>query len=212
MKPIFRLMMMFVTALLFVALIGCGGDDDDDTDMDIEEEEVTLDFVDTAWQVKTINGATFEALFQPADSEFETEFMVGDNSWTFNEDGTFTGALEFVLTEKYTEPVSSMTQEITLASEGTYTTEGSTFTIATHDLSIDVDVSLEPEEVWQAQIVGKTVEEFEMDLAAETKLGFSPTAKGALFRAGTEFSWSVDGEKLSLSSALQNVGLEKVAE
>ncbi|MYG00266.1 hypothetical protein F4212_14200 [Candidatus Poribacteria bacterium] len=219
MKPLFRLMMIFATALLFVSLIGCGADDDEDVvdDKDDDTAEVMLDFVDTTWQVATINGVTFEQLFtsaepEPGDPVFETEFMLGANNWVFNDDGTFTGALEFIVTEKYPEPVSSMKQEITIASEGTYTTEASTLTIATHDLSIDVVVTLEPKEVWEQQIVGITVEEFEMNLAAETKEGFSPTATGALFKAGTTYTWSVDGDSLMLTGAIQKLVLKKASE
>ncbi len=212
MKPIFRFTIMCLSVLFFVALIGCGEDDEmDDVDKD-DQMVITQDFVDSTWQIVTVDGLMFDQLFAPADSEFETEFMVGGNSWTYNADGTFTGALKFVLTEKYPEPVSSMTQEITISSEGTYTADESMLSIATHDLSVDVVVTLEPEEVWQQQIVGKTVEEFEMDLAAETQKGFAPTATGALFKAGTEYTWSLEGQKLMLSVGNQKMSLERKSE
>lgn len=210
MKLMFRFVMTCITALFIVTLIGCGGDDDD---VDKKEEIViTEDFVDTTWQVATVDGMMFDQLFTPEESEFETEFMAGANSWTFNTDGTFTGALEFVLTEKYPEPESSMTQEITIASEGTYTADESMLSIATHELSVDVVVSLEPQEVWQQQISGKTVEELEMDLAAETKKGFAPTATGALFKPGTKYTWTLEGDKLMLSVGGQTMGLESKSE
>lgn len=216
MKPIFRLTIICFTALLFVSLIGCGADDDDDKDdVDkMEETEITSEFVGTTWQVVTVDGLTFDQLFTPADPEpeFESEFMAGANSWTFNADGTFTGALEFVATEKYPKPVSSMTQEITIASEGTYTADESMLSITTHDVSVDVVVTLEPEEVWQQQIVGKTVDELEMDLAAETKKGFAPTATGALFKPGTEYTWSLEEDKLMLSADGKKMGLERKSE
>ena len=215
MKPILKLMIACFTVLLFVSLIGCGEDDEMDDDVDKDDQMViTQDFVDSTWQVVTVDGMMFDQLFTPAEPapEFETEFMTGANSWTFNADGTFTGSLKFVLTEKYPEPVSSMTQDITISSEGTYTADESMLSIATHDLSVDVVVALEPEEVWQQQIVGKTVEELEMDLAAETKKGFAPTATGALFKVGTEYTWSLEGEKLMLSADGQNLGLERKSE
>ena len=213
MKPIFRFTIMCLSVLFFVALIGCGEDDEMDDDVDKDDQmAITPDFVDSTWQIVTVDGMMFDQLFTPAESEFETEFMVGANSWTFNADGTFTGALAFVLTEKYPEPVSSMTQEITISSEGTYTADESMLSIATHDLSVDVVVALEPEEVWQQQIVGKTVEELEMDLAEETKIGFAPTATGALFKVGTEYTWSLEGEKLMLSVGNQKMSLERKSE
>lgn len=208
MKPIFRPIIIIVTALLFVSFVGCGGDDEDDM-----KDDVVLDFVDTTWQVVSINGLMFEELFKPAEPvEFETEFMLGGNSWTFGSDGTFTGTLKFILTEKYPEPVSSMTQDIDINSAGDYTVEGTTLTITKHDLTIDVDVTLEPKEVWEQQIVGKTVEALEDDLAAETKLGFSPTATGALFKEGTEYTWSLKEDSLTFSTLTQVIVLERAAE
>ena len=208
MKPIFRPIIIIVTALLCVSFVGCGGDDEDDM-----KDDVTIDFVDTTWQVVSINGLMFEELFKPAEPvEFETEFMLGGNSWTFGSDGTFTGTLKFILTEKYPEPVSSMTQDIDINSAGDYTVEGTTLTITNHDLTIDVDVTLEPKEVWEQQIVGKTVEALEDDLAAETKLGFSPTATGALFKEGTEYTWSLKDDSLTFSTLTQVIVLERAAE
>ncbi len=215
MKIMFRFLITCFTALLIVSLIGCGGDEEmvDDVE-EMDETEITSEFVGTTWQVVTVDGLMFDQLFTPAEPEpeFESEFMAGANSWTFNADGTFTGALEFVVTEKYPEPVSSMTQEITIASEGTYTADESMLSITTHDVSVDVVVTLKPEEVWQQQIVGKTVAELEMDLAAETKTGFAPTATGALFKAGTEYTWSLDGDKLMLSADGKKMGLERKSE
>lgn len=34
----------------------------------------------------------FEQFFKSAEPEFETAFMVGVNNWTFNAEGSFTGA------------------------------------------------------------------------------------------------------------------------
>ena len=209
MKPIFRITIIIVTALLFVSLIGCGEDDEDDK----KDDDIALDFVDTTWQIVTINGQKFEEIFKPAEpTEFETEFMLGGNSWTFDTDGSFTGMLEFILTEKYPKPVSSMRQEITIKSEGDYTAAGTTLKITEHDLMVDVTVKLEPKEVWEQQIEGKTVEEFENDLAAETKLGFGPTATGALFKQGTEYTWSLDEDMLTLSVSNQKITLQRASE
>ena len=209
MKPIFRSMIIIITALLLVSLIGCGQDDEEDK----KDDDVVLDFVDTTWQIVTINGQKFEELFKPAEpTEFETEFMLGGNSWTFDTDGSFTGMLEFILTEKYPEPVSSMRQEITIKSQGEYTAAGTTLKITKHDLMVDVIVKLEPKEVWERQIEGKTVEELENDYAAETKIGFGPTATGALFKQGTEYTWSHDDDTLTFSVSNQKIVFEPASE
>lgn len=208
MKPLFKPLIIIVTTLCLVSFIGCGGDDEEEM-----KDDVAIDFVDTTWQVVSINGLMFEDLFKPAEPvEFETGFMLEGNSWTFSTDGSFTGTLKFILTEKYPEPVSSMKQEIDINSAGDYTVEGTTLKITKHDLAIDVDVTLEPKEVWEQQIVGKTVEELEDDLAAETKLGFSPTATGALFREGTEFTWRHEEDTLTLSTLTQTIVLQRAVE
>lgn len=215
MKPICRMMMMVFIAMLAVSLISCGADDEDDVDKDTDKEveEYAFDFVGTTWKVMTVNGVTFDQLFQPAEPvEYETEFMLGENSWTFNADGTLKGALEFVVTEKYPEPVSSMTQNITIASTATYTADESMLTIDTNKLDVDVVVTLEPKEVWEERVVEGGVERLEMDLAAETEKGFGPTVTGALFKPGTEFTWSIEGEMLTLMGTIQQLGLVKVAE
>lgn len=218
MKPIFRLMILIVTTLLFVSFIGCGADDEDDVDKDdVDDVVLDFDFVGNTWQVVSINGLMFEELFTPAEPEpgepeFEYEFMLGGNSWVFNSDGSFTGSLEFIATEKYPEPVSSMTQEITIASEGVYTAEDTTLTITKHDLKADVVVKLEPKEVWEQQIQGKTVEALENDLAEETKKGFSPTVSGALFKEGTEYTWSLQENTLTVTSVNQKIALERKSE
>lgn len=209
MKPLFRPLFIIVTALCFVSFIGCGADDEEE----MKDDAVEFEAVDTTWQAVSINGLKFEQLFTPAEpTEFETDFMVGANSWTFSSDGSFTGTLKFILTEKYPKPVSSMTQEIDINSAGDYTVEGTTLKITKNDLTIDVDVTLEPIEVWEQQLEGKTVEQLEDDLAAETKLGFGPTATGALFKEGTEFTWSLEEDTLTLSTLTQTIVLERAAE
>lgn len=205
MKPIFKFMHIFVTALFIVSVIGCGADDEKDT------ADVMLDFVDTTWQIGTIDGAKFEDLFtlQDPEPEFETESMLAANSWVFNADGSFTGALEFILTEKYSDPVSSMTQKITITSEGTYTANDSTLTITKSDLKVDVVVTLEPKAVWEQQIQGKTVEELQNDFAEETKRGFGSTASAVLFKEGVGYTWSLAGDTLTLSKGNQKIALER---
>ncbi len=206
MKPIFKTIIIIVTALLFVSFIGCSENDEDNM-----KDDVAIDFVDTTWQVVSINGLMFEKLFSFDEAEFETDFMLGANSWTFGTDGSFTGSLKFIITEKYTEPISSMTQEIDINSAGDYTVDGTTMTVTKHDLVVDVDVTLEPKEVWEQQLelAEITVEELEDDMAAETKLGFTPTVLGALFREGTEYTWSHEEESLTFSNLTQSIVLER---
>lgn len=207
MKPLFRILCIVVTALCLVSFIGCGEDDEEE----MNDDSVAFAAADTTWQVVSINGIKFEQLFKPAEpTEFETDFMLKGDSWTFSTDGTFTGTLKFIVTEKYPDPVSSMTQEIDGKSAGEYTVEGTTLKITKHDLTIAVDVTLEPKEVWQQQIEGKTVEELEDDFAADADL--SPTVTDALFKEGTEFTWSLQEDSFTLSSLTQTIVLKRAAE
>ena len=208
MKTLFRTLFIIVTALCFVSFIGCGGDDEEE----MKDDTVEFEAVDTTWQAVTINGIKFEQLFvQEEPTEFETDFMVGANSWTFSSDGSFTGTMKFILTEKYTEPVRSNRQEIDINSAGDYTVEGTTLKITKNDLTIDVDVTLEPKEVWAQQLEGKTVEQLEDDLAEASKSGFEPTAS-SLLSEGSEFTWSVQEDTLTLSALTQIIVLQRAAE
>ena len=133
MKSIFRVTTMIISVLLFVSFIGCGGDDDNDVKDDKNVEDV-LDFVHNFWQISSINGENLEMVFTPStgeqnEQESETTFLLKGNTWYFDDNGMFNGTLDFVLGEKYPDPVSSMTQEISVISKGEYTVEGTTMTI-----------------------------------------------------------------------------------
>ncbi len=117
MKPFFRTLLTVVTALFIVSSIGCGGDNEEE----MKDESVDFEAVDTTWQVDSINGLKFEQLFKPMEpAEFETDFMLGANSWTFSTEGSFTGTLKFILTEKYTEPISSILHSAFMDLENIY--------------------------------------------------------------------------------------------
>ncbi len=216
MKPLFNILCIVVTALCLVSFIGCGEDDEEE----MKDDTVEFKAVDTTWQVVSINGLKFEQLFvQEEPTEYETDFTIGGNSWTFSSDGSFTGTMKFIITENYTELVRSNTKEIDINSAGNYTVEGTTLTITKNDLTIDVGVTLEPKEVWQALIdewqaliESKTVEEYKDELAAEIKSGIEPTVSTTLLSEGTEFTWNVQEDTLTLSTHTQKILLERVVE
>ena len=211
MKPIVRIIMIIVTGLFFVSFIGCSEDDEDNIK---DDEDIVFDFVGTTWQIVSINGQMLEKLFEPEEpTEFETEFTFDENSWVFDTEGSFTGSLKFILTEKYTEPVSSMTVEITIKPSGNYTAEDTTLKFTKQEIKIDVVVKLEPKEVWEQQIEGKTVEELENDFAAENEEGFASTASGFLFKVGpASYTWSLEEDTLTLSGTDQKFVLKRASE
>ncbi len=209
MKLFFRTLAMVLIALLSISVIGCGGDDDDVV--------VVLDFVGSSWEIVSINGEVFETIFskdfeteQPEDIEAEQESALISNNWVFENDGSLTGNLEFKVSEKYPgPPATSMTQMLSLIITGTYTADEKTLKITTEDVTLDVDVMLEPKEVWAAQIQGKTVEQLEADLAAETKSGFKPNPSDFIFKTGIEYTWDVTEDTLTLSYSDQKMLLKK---
>ena len=216
MKLFFRTLAMVLIALLSISVIGCGGDDDSEDD---DDDVVVLDFVGSSWEIVSINGEVFETIFskdfeteQPEDIEAEQESALISNNWVFENDGSLTGNLEFKVSEKYPgPPATSMTQMLSLIITGTYTADEKTLKITTEDVKIDVDVTLEPKEVWAQQIQGKTVEQFEADLAAETKSGFksNPYPSELIFKDGVEYTWDVTEDTLTLSYSDQQMLLKK---
>ena len=202
MKSIRRVIILSVTSLLFYLFIGCGSDGGN------ENIPFTESFVGTDWQLVSIDGQPIEQLFKPSESEFETEMSLDKSNYLFYGDGSFKGTLAWMLTEKYTDPVTSMTQTITITTEGEYTAAGTTLTILKQAQKINVVVKLEPKAVWEKQIQGKTIESLENDLAAETKSGFVPTASDLLFRKGTQYTWHEQANRLTITDANQNIIFE----
>ena len=102
-----------------------------------------------------------------------------------------------------------MTQKLTQTIAGMYIADEETLKITTEDIKMDVEVTLEPKEVWAAQIVGKTVEQLEADLAAESKSGFEQNPSDFIFDSGIEYTWNVTGDTLTLTYSDQKMVLKK---
>ena len=221
MKPIFRLMIIIVTALLIVSFIGCGEDDKvnkkdrvvihPDFDIDIEPE---FDFIDTTWQIVSIDGQEFEELFKPEEQAgIETEVMYGGNSWIFDTDGSFTSLIKLTLTEKYEDPVYSMIQEITIKSEGEYTASDTDLRITKSDVTVFVNVTFDPKEVWDQQVLWDPFKVFEKVISREGyKIGVEETASDVLFKVGNGYTWGIYENTLILANSHQEILLDRVSE
>lgn len=207
MKLHFRNVTIILTTLIFALFIGCGEDDE-------PEPEPVLDFVGVTWQLVSINGVPLEKLFtraetDPNEPELEAEFTLGGNSVSFDADGTLTSRLEFMLTAKDTEAGTTMTQEVTITTDGEYTADDTTLNITRQENKVDVVVKLDPIEVWEQQIQGITLEAFKNDLAEESKQGIEATASGAFLKVGTEYTWDVQDDTFTLNNDQQKIVLKK---
>ncbi len=215
MKLLYGTFAMVLLALLSISLIGCGENDENQDDDD--QINVELSFVGVSWEIASINGEMFEIFFprqfetvQPEDMEDQPAYTLISNNWVFEANGSLSGSLMFELSEKYPgPPIHSMTQEITYTIIGMYTVEGNTITITTEDVKLDVEVTLEPEEVWAAQLVNKTVEELEADLAAESKSGLTPHPSNFIFDSRIEYTWDATEDTLTLTYSDQEMVLKK---
>ncbi len=102
-----------------------------------------------------------------------------------------------------------MTQEVTYTITGMYTAEGNTLEITTEDVKLDVEVTLEPEEVWAAQLQGRTLEELEADLAETSKSGLTPSPSNFIFDSRIEYTWDATEDTLTLTYSDQEMVLKK---
>ncbi len=214
MKLFFRTSAIVLIGLLSIFLVGCGENDDSE---EKDDDNVVLDFVGSSWEIISINGEMFETFFsqnfvpeQSDDIEAEQESTLISNSWVFGADGSLLGILVFEVSEKYPgPPIHSMTQKLTQTITGIWTADEEALKATTEDIKLDVDVTLEPKEVWAVQIVGKTVEQLEADLAAESQSGSKPDPSNYIFDSGIEYTWDVTGNTLTLTYSDQQMLLKK---
>ena len=181
-----------------------------------DKEWKCSNFIGISWEIVSINGEMFANTLefgneQSDDIEIEQQVRLIANNWVFEDNGWLTGSLESEISEKYPVPVSSMTQKRSRTITGKYTTNEEILRITVVDVKLDVDVMLEPKEVWAAQIQGKTVEELEADLAAETKFGFRPDPN-FIFDSKIEYKWEATEDTLTITAFNEEIVLKKLAE
>ncbi len=174
------------------------------------ENTQTSAFVNHTWKFVSLNSEPFEKSFSNRkdadsngkDADLEQEFTVAVNSVVFSDTGTLTIVLEFHAVEKYaTDPLTSMTHLVKYTANSSYTTQDNRLTITETTTEFDVDVSLEPQSVWEGQIEGMTVEELESDLAAEA-IKTNEQDIPPLFKDNTEYTWQVAQDKLTITEVL----------
>ena len=197
--------------LATIFIIGCEKKVLDNT---VLNRGAVLGFVDTTWEIVSINDQPFESVFpQQSEPEFPTTFAITSNSWVFGASGNLTGELAFTVSEEYPgDPPTSMTQVITYTVTGQYTAGATTLTIETQNVEIDVEVTLVPREVWEQQIEGITLEQLQDDLAAESKAGFTQGASGLPFTVGVDYTHQTEQNTLTLSVPGEQILLKKKTE
>ena len=209
----------FFMLLATIFIIGCGRDNSNNTiletdtsDNTILNEDVDLGFVDTTWEIVSINDQPFKSLFSPDPaSEYPTTLDVTSNSWVFGASGNLTGELAFTISEEYPgDPSTSNTQLVTYTVTGQYTAGSTTLTIKAQDVEFDVEVTLAPREVWEQRIEGITLERLQTDLAADSKDELTQDEPVLPFTAGIDYTHQTEQNTLTLSVPGEEILLKKV--
>ena len=129
---------------------------------------------------------------------------------TLNRTGLFRHDVRFYNNEG-SRYAPSMAAQISYTTRGRYTTQGNILTITKASTAWNVEVSLWPEAAWQEKIEGMTIEALESDFATAIEKGFQRFQLETLllFKDGTEYTWRVDGGRLTLSSSHQTIVLAR---
>lgn len=174
-----------------------------------------LSFVDTPWEIATINGQPFEPLFtQTPDPESQPDsFAVTSNSLVFHASGDLTGEIGFTLSlETPGDPPTTATWDVTYTITGKYTAGETTLTIDAKESEVDVVVTLTPREAWEQQIQGITIEQLQADLEAESEMGHTEEDSPLPFTLGVNYTHQTEQDTLTLSVPGETMVLKKKTE
>ena len=185
----------------------------------IEVDEVfqyeSLDFIDTPWEMVSLNDKPFEPYFvqEPASEAQPFTIVITSNSFVFHASGDLTGEIGFTVSEEYPgDPPTSVTWAINYTLTGKFTADETTLTIDSKKSEIDVVVTLSPREVWEQQIVGITVEQLQDNLAAESKMGYTEEDSPLPFTVGVNYTHQTEQDTLTFSVPGKKILLKKKTE
>lgn len=179
-----------------------------------------LGFIDTPWEIATINDQPLESLFTiepeegspPATLEVTSKFV-------FDGNGKLTGELKFTASEQYpVDPPRSLTLVITYTVTGEYTAGETTLTIETQNLEFDIAAILTPRDVWEAELNKApiehrwTVEQLQDELAAESEMGFTQDESEFPFKVGVNYTQQTEQDMLTLSVPGETMVFKKKTE
>ena len=173
-----------------------------------------LGFIDTPWEIVSVNGQPFESLFTPEPREGSppSTYDITSN-FVFDAKGKLTGELTFRISEQYpVDPPRSLTYVVTYTVTGEYTAGETTLTIETQNVEIDVAALLTPRDAWEQVIEGITVEQLQDDLVAESEMGFTQDESTFPFTVGANYTQQTEQNTLTLSVPGETVVLRKKTE
>ena len=179
-----------------------------------------LGFVDTPWEIATINDQPLESLFTPEPEEGAppSTFDVA-SEFVFDATGKLTGKLIFTVSEQYpVDPPRSLTFTITYTVTGEYTAGATTLTIETQNVEVDVTATLTPREVWEAELEKTplehrlTVEQLQDVLATESEMGFTQDESEFPFKVGVNYTQQTEQDTLTLSVPGETLVFKKKTE
>ncbi len=185
---------MLCILTLSAVIVGCGEDKPDEHAYDPDW-----------WDIVSINGELKRTFGNyNANGGVMQTVVFSDTDW-FRHEFSFC-TFEIYAGDHSGAPETSMQKCISYTTRGSYTTQGNILTMTKTSTAWNVDVSLEPEAVWQEKIEGMTLEEHKSKLAAEMKKELQQVIL-PLFKDDTEYTWRVDGGQLTLSSPQQTIVL-----
>lgn len=196
------IILIFLLSATFCVFTGCEKIMTEDI---IRSED--LDFVDTPWEIATINDQPLESLFTPEPEEGSPPSTFAVNSkFVFDATGKLAGELIFTVSEQYpVDPPRSLTFTITYTVTGKYTAGETTLTIETQNVEVDVAATLTPREEWEKELEKAplehrlTVEQLQDVLAAESEMGFTQDESEFPFKVGVNYMQQTEQDTLTLS-------------
>lgn len=174
-----------------------------------------LGFVDTPWEIVSVNGQPFESLFdqEPDPEALPHTFAVTSNSLVFHASGDLTGEIVYTLAQENPgDPPTTATWTVTNTITGKYTAGETTITIDAEKTEVDVVVTLTPREAWEQQIEGITIEQLQDDLAAESEMGYAEADSPSPFTVGVNYTQQTEQDTLTLSVPGESILLRKKTE
>ncbi len=199
----------FLLSATFCVFTGCEKIMTEDT---IQSED--LAFVDTPWEIATINDQTPESLFMPEPEEGSppSTFEV-TSQFVFDATGKLAGELIFTTSEQDpVDPPRSLTSVITYTVTGEYTTGATTLTIETQ--KVDVAVTLTPREAWEAELEKAPLEHrlTVEQLQDEFEMGSKQDESTFPFKVGVNYTQETEQDTLTLSVPGETLVFKKKTE
>ncbi len=173
----------------------------------------SLDFIDTPWEIVSVNDQPIGSLLESDPESPPLTFAVTANSLVFHASGDLTGEIQITLSgESPGDEEKSETWEFTYTITGKYTAEETTLTIDSEKVEIDVVVTLTPREAWEQQIEGNTLEQVQDELAAVYEMDFTEDDSPFPFTVGVNYTQQTEENTLTLSGSGEKILLKKKTE